>query len=234
MKMSAAQAQQEKKATINEKLNDFIQKNRVKLIAGLSAILIILAGIVIFTTVREKIQTGALAKVDAFTQRYYDLRMYISEDDHDDDSKQADINALLEDLSEFAAKNSGFAAARAYSISAEIYAGQKKWEDAEKAWLASADKAAKAYLAPVSVFNAAVAAEEQGNSQQAIDLYARALNYGDNFPAAARAQFSVGRLEEGRNNRSAALEAYRSLVSKWPNDPVWTNLAQSRIVVLAD
>jgi tetratricopeptide (TPR) repeat protein len=86
----------------------------------------------------------------------------------------------------------------------------------------------------VSFFNAAVAAEEQDNAEAAIGYYTKVLEYKDVFPEAARAQFTVGRLEESRNNREAALSAYRNVLSIWPGDPVWPNLAQSRVLALSD
>jgi tetratricopeptide (TPR) repeat protein len=90
---------------------------------------------------------------------------------------------------------------------------------------------AKTYLEPVAFYNGAVAAEEQGNTAQAIELYTKAASAAD-FPAASRAQFAIGRLQEA-NGKDAALEAYKSLLSKWPNDQVWANLAQSRIIALS-
>jgi tetratricopeptide (TPR) repeat protein len=140
----------------------------------------------------------------------------------------------LEELGGFAKKNSGLAAAKAYSLSATIYDSQKKWELAEKAWAGAAAAAKKSYLAPAALYNAAVAAEEQGNDESAIGYYKKALEFGNSFIGAARAQFSVGRLEESKNNRDAALEAYRNLVSKWPSDPIWANLAHSRIIKLSE
>jgi tetratricopeptide (TPR) repeat protein len=111
---------------------------------------------------------------------------------------------------------------------------QKNWVAAEEKWLKAAEAAPKSYLAPIAVYNAAVAAEEQGNVESAIAFYSRAAGFGDSFPAAARAQFSVGRLEESRNNKDSAVEAYRNLLAKWPNEPVWPNLAQNRLLVLSD
>ena len=230
--MPAAKDNRPEEIPITDRLNDFIQKNRSKLLIGLLAVIVILAGFIVVTTMRDKVRAGALSKVDAFNRRYEALKPYIAGEEAA--SKQSDVDALLEELAVFAAKNSGFAAARAYTISAGIYWDEKNWAEAQKAWLASAEVAAKTYLAPVSICNAAVAAEEQGDVQSAIDLYTRAIDTDNSFPAAARSQFSIGRLEESRNNPTAALEAYRTLVSKWPDDPVWSNLAQSRIVVLSD
>jgi tetratricopeptide (TPR) repeat protein len=244
--MAAATDAQKKNDEISftEKLNDFIQKNRRSLFIGLVSVIVILAALIVFSVAREKVLTKALSQADSLNKRYEELKPFIgSEEPSDgvtsdigtnDAVKQAEIHLLLEDLSFFERKNSGFAAARAYNISAAIYADQKKWAEAEEAWTKAAKAAGKSYFAPVSLFNAAVAAEEQGNNDSAIDLYTRALGFGNVFPSAARAQFSLGRLEEGRNNKEAALEAYRSVLSKWPNDPVWPNLAQSRILILSD
>jgi len=237
--MAAAKEKKErnKKTTssvINEKLNDFVQKNRRILVLGLIVVVVILIGFIVSISVRQKIQTAAFSKLDGYSQRYEDLKSYIGSDKPDAASKQGDITTLLNDLSAFQKKNYGFAAAKAYSLSAGIYDTQKNWADAEKAWSAAAKAAPKSYLAPVSVFNAAVASEEQGNIAQAIDYYTQALTYGNEFPSAARAQFSVGRLQESQNNKDAALSAYKNLVSKWPSDPLWANLAQSRIMVLSE
>ena len=231
---SAVKAKKNDELGVNDKLNEFVQKNRKGLVLGLIAIVVILIGFGVGFSLKEKIATESFSKLDAFGQRYDDLKAYIGSEEPDAVAKQTDIGALLDDLAAFEKKTTGFAAAKAYSISADIYAGEKKWAEAGDAWSASAKAAAKTYLAPVSVFNAAVAAEEQGNTQSAIDLYTQALNYGDSFPDAARAQFAIGRLQESNSNKDAAIEAYKNLVAKWPYDPLWANLAQSRMMVLSE
>ena len=232
--MPPAKESHTEEKTITQGLNDFLQKHRNKLFFGLIGIIVILAGIIIFSMVRDKLLSDALVKVDGFNRKYEALKIFIGGDDEEALAKQGEVTALLDDISSFTDKNRGFPAAKAYAISAEINWERKNWAEAEKAWTASAEAAAKTYLAPASMFNAAAAAEEQGNVQAAVDLYTKVIDYEGDFPVTARAQFSIGRLEESRNNRVAALEAYRNLVSKWPSDPVWANLAQSRIVVLSD
>jgi tetratricopeptide (TPR) repeat protein len=109
---------------------------------------------------------------------------------------------------------------------------KKDWSAAQKAWSAAAKSGAKTYMVPVSLCNAAVAAEEQGDIQGAVDFYTQSIAFGETFPTASRAQFQIGRLEEERNNKDAALQAYREVINKWPDDQLWTNLAQSRIIAL--
>ena len=221
-----------------EKLNDFIQKNRRIILAGFAAVIVILAIFIVTITVKDRIQAKALTALDDFSRRYDKLKADSQGITAENNSKLDETAGLLEDLLEelntFAAKSSGFAAARAYSLAASIQWDLKNLPEAEAAWLESARIAAKNYLGPVSLYNAAVAAEEQGNIEAAISHYSRALEYGNAFPSAARAQFSIGRLEESRNKKEAALEAYRKLIGTWPNDPVWSNLAQNRILALQD
>jgi tetratricopeptide (TPR) repeat protein len=220
--------------TFNEKIGELIQKNRMRLLFGLGAIVLIIAGFIIVSVVREKSLTNALSKVDALNRRYEDLRASILGEEEMSVSQLSVLSVLMAEITEFESNNSGFAAARAYTISASINMDQKKWEAAELKWLKAAEAAPKSYLAPIAIYNAAVAAEEQENIETAIAHYSRAAGYGDSFPSAARAQFSVGRLEESRSNKDSAIAAYRNLLARWPNEPVWPSLAQNRLLILSD
>jgi tetratricopeptide (TPR) repeat protein len=215
-----------------EKLNEFLQKNRKGLVISLVAVVVLLIGFAVGFAVYGNLQEKALSTVEEFNRRYEALRVYINSENEEDVSKKDDVKVLQEDLAVFEAKASGFTAARAYAISAGIYGDQKNWADAEKTWASAAAAAAKTYFEPAALFNAAVSAEEQGNNGGAVGFYNQALSSGDDFPAAPRAQFAIGRIEEGRGNKEAAIEAYRVVLSKWPGDDVWANLAQSRIIVL--
>jgi tetratricopeptide (TPR) repeat protein len=236
--MAATQDAQKKEeaVSINQKVTDFIQKNRKILFIGLIVLIVALAGFITFVTVREKLQESALSQVDEFSRRYEAVRIedYGDTDDPYLVSRMGEITVILVNAEGFAARNSGFAAARAYSLAANIHWDQNNIEEAERAWLDAAKAAGKNYLAPVSLYNAAIAAEERGDIETAIAHYRSALEYGNVFPSAVRAQFAVGRLEESRNRKDAALEAYRNVVNNWPNDPLWPNLAQSRILALSE
>jgi tetratricopeptide (TPR) repeat protein len=210
---------------INEKINLFVQKNRKAILIGIGVIVLAVAGFIAALGIVEALRNKALGAVEDLNTRYEALRFSINEE-----SSAGDIEALLEDLNAFAGKNSGYSGGRAFSIIAAIHADKKDWPLAEEAWNKAAKAAAKTYLEPVSLFNAGRAAEEQGNIDKAIEYFTNCAAV--SFPAAARAQFSIGRLEEGRNNTGAAIEAYRLVIGKFPNDNVWPNLAQSRIISL--
>ena len=235
--MAASDAQKKEEAvTIIQMVNDFVQKNRKILFIALIAIIAALATFITIVTVRENLQEKALSQVDEFGRRYEAVRIdnYGDTDDPYLVSRMGEIVVLLVNIESFAARHSGFAAARAYSLAANIHWDQGNLDEAERAWLDAAKAAGKNYLAPVSLYNAAVSAEERGDIETAITHYKRALEYGNIFPSAVRAQFSIGRLEESRNRKDAAIEAYRNVLSNWPTDPLWSSLAQSRILALSD
>ena len=216
-----------------QKINDFLQKNRKILFITLC---LIVAGVVIFVaafSIRDALIASAFNKIDEFELRYQNISYAYSGALAQVSNRENDIAALLEDMDDFAKKNSGYASARAYVMSARIYEEMFDWGNAEYAWTNAAVAAAKTYLAPVAYFNAAATAEEQGNFSRAIDLYNKVVEYGDEFYAASRAQFAIGRIYEIQGDRNAALAAYQNLVNRWTDDQIWVNLAHSRIIALS-
>jgi tetratricopeptide (TPR) repeat protein len=216
----------EGKEKFAQRLSDFIQKNRVGFLVGF---IVVIVGIIAFSVtngVVGMLNTKAIAQVEDFSSRFDTLQIDINSEE-----KAADVQALLDELTAFAPKHKGYAGARAFTIMANIYAEKDNWAEAEKAWNNAAVAGAGAYIEPVALYNTAVAVEEQGDIARAIEFYAKAANF--DFPGASRAQFAIGRLNEAQNNKEAALEAYRVVLSKWANDEVWSNLAQSRIISLS-
>jgi tetratricopeptide (TPR) repeat protein len=228
----AADAEKKTKLNITGGLNSFIQKNRKGLLIGLAVIVVFIIGFAVFITIRDTLQSGALSRAEEFKRRYEALRIYINSEDPAASEKQEEISALEAELKAFEEKNFGYALVTAYAISAGIEGDRKNWAEAESAWINAAAAAGKSYFTPIALCNAAASAENQNNNSRAIDLYNQALELGDSFPEAPRAQFAVGRIMEIQGNRDGALEAYRTLTGKWPGDILWANLAQSRILAL--
>jgi tetratricopeptide (TPR) repeat protein len=227
MAATLEKVEQKENPGITERINSFLQKNRKSLLIGTGGILVLLIVFIAVLTIRDALQAKAISAVEDFARRYEVLVIDLNEPD-----KAEEVQTLLDELNAFAGKNRGYAGARSYSLIAGIHAEKKDWSGAEAAWISAAKAAAKTYLAPVFLFNAAVAAEEQGNISGAIELYTQVLDLADVFPAAPRAQFSIGRLQETQGNNEAAVEAYRALINHWPDETVWTNFAQNRILVI--
>jgi tetratricopeptide (TPR) repeat protein len=215
------------KISVYDHINNFVQKNRKAIFIFLGSVLLFLVLFAAAAGIIGSLRTKAINEVEEFNRRYEALRFNIN-----DSSKETEVADLLKDLTGFAEKHSGYAGSRAWSMIAGIHADKKEWQEAEKAYTGAAKAGAKTYLAPVAYFNAAAAAEEQGNIDGAIEFYTQCAAFSDIFPAAARAQFAIGRLKEAQNDKAAAVEAYQRVISGWPADGVWTNLARSRIILL--
>jgi len=220
-------ATHKERISFSDKLVDFIQKRKIVLITLIVSIFVILAGIGLVLTLLDSAQIQAIARVESFSERYDEIRS-ISEES----KKKEAIDILLAELkSELNKKD--LPSARALSITASIHADQKEWNEAERAWVASAEAAPKSYLAPVSLYNAATAAEDRGDAASALALYTRCVEeYNNDYPLTARVYFSIGRINELLNDVQGASAAYKKIVDSWPNEG-WTKLANSRILSIA-
>jgi len=217
------------KPTPGDSINEFVQKHRKPIFFSTAVILLALIAFIIVLFVIDIVRGKAINTLEEFNTRYEELLPSITED-----YSALDVEQLLTELEAFARGKSGYAAGKAWAIAANIYGQKKDWPAAEKAWLSSAKAAKKNYLSPIAFFNAAAAAEEQGKTTEAIEYYTSSLSSLVDFPAAPRAQFSIGRLQESLGNNEAAIEAYRAVIAKWSYDTVWPNLAHSRIIVLEE
>ena len=220
-----------------ESILEKFQRNRKYILLGLITVVLIFVVFFISVSVRDRLHTQRLVQIDAFESRFFELQSideFAVIDEEESIARMTEIIVLLDELTAFQRRAFGFSKARAYTLSGEIYWFLDDKSQAEAEWLEAAKAAKNSYLEPVSFFNAAVAAEEQGNLEAAIKHFTSALNVSDNFPAAARAQFAIGRIEESRNNIDAALTAYRNILGRWPQDQLWANLAQSRIIAISN
>jgi tetratricopeptide (TPR) repeat protein len=219
--------QNNENGNVGEKINDFIKNNRKAIFITAGALLFLFAALLAFLSISDSLNKKAIAALDELIGRYDDLNLM-----NDEDFYNEDVENVLADLKVFAEKNKGFPGSKAWSVAGHIYSGRKDWPLAQETWLLAAKTGNKTYLAPIALFNAAAAAEEQGNLEQAIELLEQCVAHKFEFPAAPRAQFSIGRLRETLGDFTAAVDAYRAVLTKWPEMPVWHNLARSRLSVI--
>jgi len=214
-------------ANTGERINEFIQRNRKPVLFTAVTLLVLFIAAVAALSLIDALGNRAVAAVEEFNDRYEALLPSVTEEYSADD-----VAAFIEELTAFAKKNSGYPGGRARFLIGGIRAAKKEWAEAEAVYAGAAKSAAKTYLAPLAWFNAGAAAEEQGKTAEAIAYYGNSLTTKAAFSAAPRARFSMGRLHETLNEDEKALEAYRAVISGWPYDEVWTNLARNRIIAL--
>ncbi|MCL2185103.1 MAG: tetratricopeptide repeat protein [Treponema sp.] len=208
-----------------DKLNDFIQRNRKKIFAVLGIFIILFVASIVFLAVKDSSEKKSIVQLEELTKKYDSLFSFFKEEN-------SEVDLLITDLKNFAGNKKGIAPSKAWALIAEIYVNREDWSKAEEAFIKSAGTGAKTYLGPISLFNAAAAAEEQGKLESALSLLKECLSHNFEFPSAPRAQFSIGRINEQLGNTSDAIEAYRAVMINWPDMPVWQQLARSRILVL--
>jgi len=222
-----------------EKIIYFIQKNRKIIFISLGIIVVLFAGLIAFIYLSDNANKKDIAEVEELNSRFSEIFPQAAGFYEEQDYSTVETDILLADLITFSEKRAlfgggsrGFAGSRAWSLIAQIYSGRKNWPDAEEAWLKAARIGAKTYLGPIALFNAAAAAEEQGRLEQAIEYLQNCLSHSFEFSSAPRAQFSIGRIYEKLGDNLAAVEAYRNVLINWPNIPVFSNLARTRIIAI--
>jgi hypothetical protein len=134
-------AEKTEKTNTNQILIDFFQRNRKVLIIFLAGILGVIIALVVVSSIREYLQSKALSRVENLSRGYYTI-MNSYDETSDGTEQQLAIFNLLNELETFQRRNSGYAAARAYAISAQIYADQQNWISVENAWVNAARAAA--------------------------------------------------------------------------------------------
>jgi tetratricopeptide (TPR) repeat protein len=217
----------ENKINAIERLNNFGKKNRKRLFILFGVIFFLFAGFILYISSQDVFRKKAISEVEELEKRFENLRFLLS-----DESYSNDVSVLLSDTQNIAHKNSGYTGSKAWTIIAQIYYNRKEWKLSEDAWINASKAGVKTYLGPISLFNAAAAAEEQGKLELAVEYLEKSVSHKFEFPEAPHAQFSIGRLYEKLNNFPKAIDAYRNVLINWPDTPVWQNLARSRIIML--
>lgn len=217
-----AEKNTEEKKTLADKASGFLTKYRVLFIGVIVALIVVAIVWGVFSSVTTSSHQKGLNQLDSII---YTLSKA------DEASVDAARDVALPQVLELAEKNKGnIVGLRSSMAAAEIYFSQEKWSEARECWLAAATTKNAGYTAPVCYYNAAVCSEELAEIDAAIDYYKAALASGE-CEFEPHILFSLGRLQEGKGDYSAAEENYSSLKDKYPSDS-WTNLAESRLIAL--
>jgi predicted negative regulator of RcsB-dependent stress response len=208
-------------------LTIFLSRNRMVFLVIVVVILVLLAGVGIYTSVHNgRIEKSAAAADEL--QRIYEEWTNAAE------AEKAEKESLLVKRAEevIGSFKTMYAAQRAHLVLGRFHHEKKEWDQAVEEFVALADTFPKSYLAPIALMSAATAHEEAGRTEDAISCYQRIReNYAESFPDTAHALFSIGRLYETIGQEDAALAAYNEVVDDFSSSS-WTNQAQDRIIYL--
>ncbi len=224
--MAKVTQQKHEELTLQHRISGLIVKNRTFIIAGLAAVFAVITALIVVTAVSDGKRESAYEKIDTLIEKWN------GEKSAGSDTLSAVEDGILADLEKIASANSrSFAGARANMAEAEIYFTRKDWANAKAKYLAAESAAPAAYTAGLNLFNAAVCAEEMGESDNAVEYLEKAVSL-ENFSLKTRALFNVARIQENLGQTEKAIAAYERLTGDYAEDE-WTNLAKSRLIELS-
>lgn len=209
------------KKSVSEKLNGFLEKNRVCLFAVLGVAVAAVIVYAVCVSVNAKSTEKALSAIDEIT--------YVLTKDSDgiEDSEAASRRATAKDAVAPYLSKGGVTGVRANMLAAEIAFQDKDYAAALDYWTAAGAKGKKAYTAPLAYYNVGVCNEQLGKLEDAAANYKKAAD--SDFVLKSHALFSLGRVYEAMNDSAKAAEAYNTLISASPED-TWAKLAKSRVM----
>ncbi|PKL06613.1 MAG: hypothetical protein CVV53_03415 [Spirochaetae bacterium HGW-Spirochaetae-9] len=218
----------EEEKDLIHKISDFISRKRVLFISAAAAVLGIVLIVGIYTVISN-------SKAENSSRAMEEVRTQIATwNNETEEAKKTEIeNTIMADLDDVAKKwPKSFAAQEALFTKSSLYAVKQNWANAETASLEAAKRLPKTYLAPLALESAAVAAEEQGKADIALEHYTSIITqYKEDTPNLSHAYFSIGRLSEAKSDWKAALENYNKVLSDFSNTD-WALLAKDRVIYL--
>ena len=212
---------------IVERVTRFLSLYRRPIAVSIGVVALATIALVIVLSVQTARSEAALVAVEDFQDQFEDWQALEAEAQAARYSELAESAASI--VSEYPRT---YAAVRARILDARALVALERYEEASARFVEAADARPRSYLAPAALMDAAVAAENAGNTERALDLYRRIVDeYTGESAEVPRALFSVGRIHEQRDEIVDAAEAYRRLIAAHPESG-WTNLARSRIIAL--
>lgn len=215
---------EQKKETTSSKAEKFVSKNAKIIIVVFAVVACAVIGYILGTSIGSKSNAKSLATIDAITYELTNESATLESTELD--ARRATAFEKLEPLT----KKGGIVGVRANMLCADLTYQQEKYEDSAKYWEAVAAKSKKSYTAPYANYNLGVCYEQLGKIDDAAAAYKKAADV-DSFTLRAHAAYSYGRALEAKGDYKAAVEAYKALNDKTPED-TWAKLAKTRILVL--
>jgi len=216
---------------IRRRINNFlahaVSRFRIALLGILIAAAAFLVGYLVYNEVSKKLLADSTLMAEN-AQKKFD-----SWQSESDATKKA---ALEKDLFDQLGALIGryprqYGGERGLQIRADANFAKKAWDASLKDYETLAARFPKSYLAPISLFNAAVCCEEKGDADNALKLYVQASDSYKDSTVAPRALFDSGRLYEAKSDWTNAQKAYQSMDGLYAQS-MWTRLAKNRLVEL--
>ncbi|WP_028973564.1 tetratricopeptide repeat protein [Spirochaeta cellobiosiphila] len=200
----------------------FFQKNRVFFIIVLVLLIAAVIGLAVYDSYHKDSVDTQIAKVEVIENEYQTLQVA--------SDKEAKLNNLIEEINNLESSESlsKWPKQRLLFLTGKVYFDLQNWSEAADTYLETAN-VQSSYLTTLSLFNASVAYEQNGDLNKALEILDQLESYDDEAVEKIHGLFNKGRLLEKLNRTPEAIEIYQSLETKYPNSD-WTKLAKERII----
>lgn len=212
-----------------QKTDAFLGSNKKILVIILVVVLLILVGVGIGTAIYSKNINSKYDELYNLEQSYSSLIVL-------DESSNEYNTAVSEFESEAEAflqgnKIDSFLGARATLLLADVKFLEENWTESYELYLAVAEAHDDDYYGPLCYINAAVAAENNSDSNEALRLYTYVWDtYGVTCPQAPQALFNQARLEYANGSTDVARSIFEQLTSEFPNSS-YSAIAESWLLM---
>jgi len=224
--MNTAEAH-DSKSPLRDTLAHFLTRHRIALIVFLIIIAVAVVALFVVLEITTSRTERSLVRIEDLQISYADWLVL------DQDLRASGFDTLVADIEDLVdSYPNTYAAQRAIYLHARGLTELEQWAAASEQYTSLADRFPEAYLAPISLTQGAVAAENAGQPQLALEILQRLIDrYDAESAEIPRALFSIGRINEGLDNIFVAAESYNQLIDDYPGSS-WTNLARDRIITL--
>ncbi len=210
---------------ISFKVSRFLGQNKVILSVIVLVLVLALVAMLIFNAVYTSNLSKRLDQIDKATSSYSEL---LAEDPEGDGYKSGmeTLKTTLKGLS----RGKDYPSLKAQYMLATIAYEEKDFQSALDGFVTIYQAKKDTYLAPLSLFNAAVAAEDMGDDDLALEYYTKVWDeYGTDAPEAPKALFNQARLQGKQNQNELAKATYQQLIDQFPTSE-YSKLAQTAIL----
>lgn len=213
--------------TLQQRFIEFLSKYRIVLLTLLVVLVVGVVGSFVWLEIADRRSAAAADVAEELQTTYQD---WVNAEEADKSELAEEIETLAEEILD--RYGNTFAAQRALFIQANVAWQNEARETAADRYARLAEEFPESYLAPVALFNAAVAQEELGSLEDAFDLYRMVVErYAESSAQVPRALFALGRISESRDSYEDAAGYYNRILDEY-GESSWTTVARNRIIFL--
>jgi predicted negative regulator of RcsB-dependent stress response len=222
------QPRREDERTLQQRFIEFLSSYRVVLLTVLIVIVVGIVGSFLYLEITERRAVAAANLAEELRSSYQEWTNL-----EEGDEKSAQLEEIESTAAEILDRfGNTFAAQRAYFVLASVAWENENYQEAASQFSTLGQEFSRSYLAPVALFNAAVAQEQLGNAEEARSLYRRIVEeYAETSAQVPRSLFALGRLSESSESWEEAATYYNRILDEYGQSS-WTTLARNRIIFL--